>query len=170
MGELMGSQNPQGESQIKKITWRRRERALQIQEMADQGMKVREIAQYFGISRRMVQKDLRLADKINGEMVQGINPGELLGRRITRLENLYRHVMRQGELSQNENAKVGWSRLAVEVENTLIKLYQATGMITTIPTRISLEEGNPFNDPEFRKRYVALMKEAREKGVSIWGL
>ena len=166
----MDSLHPQGKDQIKNISWGRRERALQIQEMFDKGIKVREIAQYFGISRRMVQKDLRLADKINGEMVQGINPGELLGRRITRLENLYRHVMRQGELSQNENARVGWSRLAVEVENALIKLYQATGIITTLPTRISLEDSNPFADPEFRKKFINLMKEAREKGVSIWGL
>jgi len=164
------SQNPQGEDQIKAISWRRRERALKVQEMVDRGAKVREIAQYFGISRRMVQKDLRLAEKINGEMVQGVNQGELLGRKIARLENLYRHAMRQCELSQNENSKVGWARLAKEVEDVLIKLYQATGMITTIPTRVSLEEGNPFSDPEFRKKYTALMKEAREKGIPIFGL
>jgi hypothetical protein len=78
--------------------------------------------------------------------------------------------MRQCELSQNENSKVGWARLAKEVEDVLIKLYQATGMITTIPTRFSLEEGNPFSDPEFRKKYMALMKEAREKGIPVFGL
>ena len=149
---------------------RRRDRAIEIQEMFDKGAKVKEIAQYFGISRRMVQKDLRLAGRLNREKVEGVQQGELLGRKIALLENLYRYAMRHCELSQNENAKVGWARLAKETQDMLLKLYQSTGLITTVPTRVSLEEGNPFVDPEFRKEYVALLKKAREKGIPIFGL
>ncbi|MBM4288418.1 MAG: hypothetical protein FJ135_09785 [Deltaproteobacteria bacterium] len=166
----MGSQNPQGEDQIKAISWRRRERALKIQEMFDRGAKVREIAQYFGISRRMVQKDLRVAERLNREMVEGVNQGELLGRKIAFLENLSRYAMRQCELSQSESSKVGWARLAKETQDVLMKIYQSTGLITTIPTRISLEEGNPFQDQEFRAKYTKLLLEARKRGLPINGL
>ncbi|MFZ5451667.1 MAG: helix-turn-helix domain-containing protein [Thermodesulfobacteriota bacterium] len=166
----MGSQNPQGEDQIKAISWRRRERALKIQEMFDRGAKVREIAQYFGISRRMVQKDLRVAERLNREMVEGVNQGELLGRKIAFLENLSRYAMRQCELSQSESSKVGWARLAKETLDVLMKIYQSTGLITTIPTRISLEEGNPFQDQEFRAKYTKLLLEARKRGLPINGL
>jgi predicted transcriptional regulator len=166
----VGSQNPQGEDQIKAISWRRRERALKVQEMFDRGAKVREIAQYFGISRRMVQKDLRVAERLNREMVEGVNQGELLGRKIAFLENLSRYAMRQCELSQSESSKVGWARLAKETQDVLMKIYQSTGLITTIPTRISLEEGNPFQDQEFRAKYTKLLLEARKRGLPINGL
>jgi predicted transcriptional regulator len=166
----VGSQNPQGEDQIKAISWRRRERALKVQEMFDRGAKVREIAQYFGISRRMVQKDLRVAERLNREMVEGVNQGELLGRKIAFLENLSRYAMRQCELSQSESSKVGWARLAKETQDVLMKIYQSTGLITTIPTRISLEEGNPFQDQEFRAKYTRLLLEARKRGLPINGL
>jgi hypothetical protein len=166
----MSSQNPQGDDQIKAISWRRRERALKIQEMFDRGAKVREIARYFGISRRMVQKDLRLAERLNREMVEGANQSELLGRKIAFLENLTRYAMRQCELSQSESSQMDWARLAKETQDLLIRIYQSTGMVTTIPTRFSLEENNPFSDPEFRKKYAALLKEARKKGVPIHGL
>jgi hypothetical protein len=166
----VGSQSPQGEDQIKNISWRRRERALKVQEMFDRGAKVREIAQYFGISRRMVQKDLRVAERLNREMVEGVNQGELLGRKIAFLENLSRYAMRQCELSQSESSKVGWARLAKETQDVLMKIYQNTGLITTIPTRISLEEGNPFQDQEFRAKYTKLLLEARKRGLPINGL
>jgi len=166
----VGSQNPQGEKQIKNISWRRRERALKIQEMLDRGAKVREIAQYFGISRRMVQKDLRVAERLNREMVEEVNQGELLGRKLAFLENLSRYAMRQCELSQSESSKVGWARLAKETQDVLMKIYQSTGLITTIPTRISLEEGNPFQDQEFRAKYTKLLLEARKRGLPINGL
>ena len=166
----MGSQNPQGEDQIKNISWRRRERALKVQEMFDRGAKVREIAQYFGISRRMVQKDLRVAERLNREMVEVVNQGELLGRKIAFFENLSRYAMRQCELSQSESSKVGWARLAKETQDVLMKIYQNTGLITTVPNRISLEEGNPFQDQEFRAKYTKLLLEARKRGLPINGL
>jgi hypothetical protein len=78
--------------------------------------------------------------------------------------------MRDYSLTQVENAKIGFLRVATEARAKLQKLYQDTGIITTVPTRFSLEEGNPFSDPEFRKEYIALLKKAREKGLPIFGL
>lgn len=169
--ELVNSQSPQGKDELKDISWRRRERALQILELFDRGCKVREIAQLYGISQRMVQKDLRLAEKLSGLMMKELNQGELLSRKILFYENLCRHAMRQCETSQNENAKIGWARLGKEAQDTLMKIYENTGIITTVPTRISVEEANPFSaDPELRKEYLALLKKARERGLNLGGL
>ena len=117
----------------------------------------------------MCSSDL-LVHPLNREMVEGVNQGELLGRKIAFLENLSRYAMRQCELSQSESSKVGWARLAKETQDVLMKIYQSTGLITTIPTRISLEEGNPFQDQEFRAKYTRLLLEARKRGLPINGL
>jgi transposase-like protein len=169
-GEPAGSQNPQGVDQIKAISWRRRERALKVHEMFEGGAKVREIAQFFGISRRMVFKDLKAAKRLHKEAVETVDQGELLGGEIAFWRQVVRQAMRDYQMAQSENGKIGFLRVASEARAKLQKLYQDTGLITTVPTRISLEEGNPFTDPEFRKEYVALLKKAREKGIPIFGL
>ena len=164
------SQTPQWNAQYQPISRRRRERALEVQELFDRGAKVQEIAKYFGISPRMVYLDLKAAKSLNLELVEGVHQGEILGRKIALLENLSRYAMRQCELSQSESSKVGWARLVKDTQDMLMKIFQSTGIITTVPTRFSLEEGNPFTDPEFRKEYVALLKKAREQGIPIFGL
>ena len=166
----MNSSEPQLHGSKKGISLRRAERILKVQERFDQGAKTSEIAQIYGISQRMVQKDLKAAPHLNRELVLSLDQGELLGRKIRFLESLMRYAMRQCQLSRNENAQVGWARLAKEALEMLIKVCQSTGLITTVPTRVSLEEGNPFSDAEFRKEYAALMKKARERGIKIDGL
>ncbi|MBW2135763.1 MAG: hypothetical protein JRG72_11165 [Deltaproteobacteria bacterium] len=161
---------PQGKEQFKAISLRRRERAFKVWEMYEGGAKVNEIAQFFGISRRMVFKDLRVARQLHKEAVQNADGGELLGGEIAFWQQVVRQAMRDYQMAQSENAKIGFLRVASEARAKLQKLYQETGLITTVPTRISLEEANPFSDPEFRKKYIALLKEAREKGVAIYGL
>lgn len=169
-GEPVGSLSPQGEDKIKAISWRRRERALKVREMFESGVKVVEIAQFFNISRRMVFKDLKVAKRLHKEEVETVDQGELLGGEIAFWRQVVRQAMRDYQMAQSENGRIGFLRVASEARAKLQKLYQDTGLITTIPTRISLEEGNPFTDPEFRKKYMALMKEAREKGLPIYGL
>uniref|UniRef100_A0A7C3V8U2 Uncharacterized protein n=1 Tax=Desulfobacca acetoxidans TaxID=60893 RepID=A0A7C3V8U2_9BACT len=166
----MISLTPQGEDTIKAISLGRKERALKAHEMFEGGAKVGQIAQYFGISRRMVFLDLKVAKRLHREAVDTIDQGEILGGEIAFWRQVVRQAMRDYNLSQSENGKIGFLRVASEARAKLQKLYQDTGLITTLPTRISLEEGNPFSDPEFRKEYAALMKKAREKGVKIHGL
>jgi hypothetical protein len=51
-----------------------------------------------------------------------------------------------------------------------MKIYQSTGLITVVPTRVDFGIGNPFADEEFRAKYTSLMLEARKKGIPINGL
>lgn len=164
------SPSPQGGTQFQPISKRRRERALKVWELYEGGVKVNEIAQLFGISRRMVFLDLQVAKKLHKEAVQGADGGEILGGEIAFWQQVVRQAMRDYQMAQSENAKIGFLRVASEARAKLQKLYQETGLIATVPTRLSLEEANPFSDPEFRKKYMALMKEAREKGIAIYGL
>ncbi len=166
----MVSQNPKGGTEIQTISQSRRERILKAWEMYEGGAKVREIAQFFGISRRMVHHDLKLAPKLLKEEVQTLDPGEILAKEIAFWRQIIRQAMRDYELAQSENAKIGFLRVATEARARLQKFLQETGIITTVPTRISLEEANPFTDPELRKKFLALLKEAREKGVPLGGL
>jgi hypothetical protein len=167
---LTVSPSPQGAGQFQPISRRRRERALKVHEMFEGGAKVREIAQLFGISRRMVFLDLQVAKRLHKEAVQDADGGEILGGEIAFCRQVVRQAMRDYQMAQSENGRIGFLRVASEARAKLQKLYLDTGLITTVPTRISLEEGNPFVDPEFRKEYIALLKKAREKGIPIFGL
>ena len=166
----MISPNPQGEDPIKCISLRRRERALKAWEMHEGGAKTTEIAKLFNISQRMVQHDLKVAPKLLKESALNQDGSEILAAEITFWLRVVRQAMRDYQMATSENAKIGFLRVASEARAKLQGLYERTGLITTIPTRFSLEEGNPFSDPEFRKKYMALMKEAREKGIPIFGL
>jgi hypothetical protein len=168
--KLTTSQPSQSSGQFQPISNRRRERILKIWEMKEGGHKIKEIAEYFGISRRMVHHDLRVAPRLLKEAAMNQDGGEILGAEIAYWQHVVFLAMRNYQTAQNDNAKIGFLRVASEARAKLQALYEKTGLITTIPTRISLEEGNPFTDPEFRKKYMSLMKEAREKGISIWGL
>jgi hypothetical protein len=43
-------------------------------------------------------------------------------------------------------------------------------LITVVARKIEFVESNPFTDPHFRKRFTALLLEAREAGEPIQGL
>jgi len=161
---------PQSPKHGQPVSKRRRERILKVWEMHEGGATTAEIAEYFGISRRMVQHDLKLAPRLLKETVLNQDGGEILVGEIVGLQQIIKLAMRDYQMAQSENAKIGFLRVASEARAKLQKLYQETGLIATVPTRISLEEANPFSDPEFRKKYIALLKEARERGVAIYGL
>ena len=143
---------------------------MKIWEMKEGGHRIKEIAEYFGISRRMVYHDLRVAPRLLKEAALNQDGGEILGAEIAFWQQIIRQAMRDYQMTLSDNAKIGFLRVASEARAKLQGLYERTGLITTIPTRFSLEEGNPFSDPEFRKKYMALMKEARERGIPVFGL
>ena len=161
---------PQGGAQYQPLTRRRRERILKAWEMYEAGATTAEIARYFGISRRMVQHDLKLAPRLLREEVMGQDGGEILGAEIAFFQQIVRLAMRDYQMAQNDNARIGFLRVASEARARLQALYEKTGLISTLPARVSIEEANPFTDPEFKEKYMALMKEARKKGIAIWGL
>jgi hypothetical protein len=81
-----------------------------------------------------------------------------------------RQAMRDYQMAQSENGKIGFLRVASEARAKLQKLYLDVGLLVAVPTKIDLGIENPFVNEEFRARYVALLLEARKKGVPIVGL
>lgn len=161
MGSSFTPQSPDG---FMVISRRRGERALMAMEMFEGGMKTSEISEVLGISQRMVQKDLQAAKKLHREMVEGLDQGEILGGEISFWLQMCRTAMRDYSLSQIENAKIGFLRVATEARAKLNKLLQDSGLMVKVPERLMIEEGLDFGDPEIRAEYLALLKKARAKG------
>jgi hypothetical protein len=152
------------------ISPKRQDRIWKTQDLFLGGMKVTDLATYFGISRKQVYKDLADAGRLTQALVRDFDSEGTLGREIRLLEELRRKAMRNFSTARQEGVKLGFLRLALETTTRLVALFQSTGLMTVMPRRIQIEEGNPFTDPIFRKRYTALLLEAREAGEPIQGL
>jgi hypothetical protein len=154
----------------KVMTRSRRERIRKVMEFHENGAKVSDISKFFCISVRMVYMDLRDAKKLHAELVNELDSTEIIGREITFWLMICRRALRDYNFATSENGKIGFLRVATEARAKLQALYQNTGLIATIPTRVSLEEANPFQDQEFRAKYTKLLLEARKRGLTIGGL
>lgn len=166
---MRSSEPPQPSAEIQPITTRRRERIIKVQEMFEGGGKINEIAEFFNISERMVYKDLRAAKQLNQELFEA-DQGELLGGEIAFWQQVCRQAMRDYNLSQSENARIGFLRVASEARAKLNKLLQDSGLLNRVPERLMIEEGMDFEDPETRREYLALLKKARARGEKNLGL
>ncbi|MBM4288523.1 MAG: hypothetical protein FJ135_10330 [Deltaproteobacteria bacterium] len=89
---------PLSPEQYQPISRRRRERVYKVWEMFEGGAKVNEIAQYFGISRRMVFLDLNVAKQLHKEAVQEADQGEILGGEIAYWRRVVRLALRDYQL------------------------------------------------------------------------
>jgi len=152
------------------ISLKRQDRIWKTQDLFLGGMKVTDLATYFGISRKQVYKDLADAGRLTQALVRNFDSEGTLGREIRLLEELRRKAMRNFSTARQEGVKLGFLRLALETTTRLVALFQSTGLMTVVPRRIAFEESNPFTDPHFRKRFTALLLEAREAGEPIQGL
>jgi hypothetical protein len=152
------------------ISPKRQARIWKTQDLFLGGMKVTELATYFGISRKQVYKDLADAGKLTQALVRDFDSEGTLGREIYLLEELRRKAMRNFSTARQEGVKLGFLRLALETTSKLVALFQSTGLITVVARKIEFVESNPFTDPHFRKRFTALLLEAREAGEPIHGL
>jgi hypothetical protein len=152
------------------ISPKRQARIWKTQDLFLGGMKVTELATYFGISRKQVYKDLADAGKLTQALVRDFDSEGTLGREIYLLEELRRKAMRNFSTARQEGVKLGFLRLALETTSKLVALFQSTGLITVVARKIEFVESNPFTDPHFRKRFTALLLEAREAGEPIQGL
>jgi hypothetical protein len=166
----VNTQLSQDDSKIRAISLRRRDRALKAWEMFEGGAKINDLAEYFGISRRMVFFDLKVARQLQKEAVQDIDPGEMLGQEIAYWRKVVRQAMRDYQLAQSENGRIGFLRLATEARAKLVKILQDAGLLTKVPEEISLETKIPFEDPEVRKAYLGFLKLARERGEKNLGV
>lgn len=138
--------------------------------MHEAGATTAEISKYFGISQRMVQHDLKIAPKLLKEAVTTKDGGEILGAEITFWLQVVRQAMRDSQMAESENGKIGFLRVASEARAKLQKLYLDVGLLIAVPTQINVGIENPFTDEEFRGRYTSLLLEARKKGIPIIGL
>uniref|UniRef100_A0A7C3WH62 Uncharacterized protein n=1 Tax=Desulfobacca acetoxidans TaxID=60893 RepID=A0A7C3WH62_9BACT len=158
-----------GNEPLPVISPKRQARIWQVQDLHLGGMRVRDLATYFGVSRKQIYKDLRDAKVLYRAMVKDFDSDTFLGREIGFLEELRRKSMHDYAMAKQEGIKLGFLRLAGEISAKLTSLLQSTGLLTAAPQRIVIEQ-DPFVDKEFRQRYAALLLEARAKGVPILGL
>ncbi|MBI4642275.1 MAG: hypothetical protein HY790_11325 [Deltaproteobacteria bacterium] len=148
---------------------KRQTRIWKMQDLHLGGMRVRDLATFFGVSRKQVYKDLQDAKVLYRALVKDFDSDTFLGREIGFLEELRRKTMHDYAMAKQEGVKLGFLRLAGEISSKLTGLLQSTGLLAAAPQRIMIEQ-NPFVDKEFRQRYAALLLEARAKGVPIQGL
>jgi len=158
-----------GNEPLPVISPKRQTRIWQVQDLHLGGMRVKDLATYFGVSRKQIYKDLRDAKALYRALVKDFDSDTFLGREIGFLEELRRKSMHDYAMAKQEGVKLGFLRLAGEISAKLTGLLQSTGLLTAAPQRIVIEQ-NPFTDKEFRQRYAALLLEARAKGVPILGL
>lgn len=156
---------------IPAISKKRQERLRKVQDLFDSGMKVSEIATYFGITARSVFRDLADVKALNRAMIVKVNQDDILGREFRFLQELRRKAMRDYMLCrEGDNAKVGYLRTAITAHEKLVKMLQDSGLLNKVPERLSLETAIPFEDPEVRKAYLGFLKLARERGEKDLGL
>jgi hypothetical protein len=168
--EAVGAKDPITKDKLSTISRGRQERALKIWEMFEKGAKVSQLAELFGISERMIYKDLSAAKAIHKASVENVDQGELLGGSLASWRMIYRQAMRDYQIAQNDNAKIGFMRVASEARAKLDKLLQDSGLMTRVPERLALETEIPFEDPDVRKAYLGFLKLARERGEKDLGL
>jgi hypothetical protein len=142
---------------------RRQERILRVAEMWQEGARTSEIAQFFGLSRRQVQRDLVDARRLARAFVENFDSTVELGKEIAFLQRLRWLSMREFSLARFESTRVGALKLALEVSVRLTTLLQSVGLLARVPERVEITE-NPFRDDELRRRYVDILKEIRARG------
>ena len=141
------------------------ERCLEVKELQILGMKVPQIAQMYGVTERSIWNYLRRARELFSRTARNLNHDEILGETVKILERIRTKAMRHFHLcEENTAAKVGYLNTALKATEKLVQLYQEVGVLVKVPERLAVEEGLPFEDPEIRKEYLALLKKARAKG------
>jgi hypothetical protein len=151
------------------ISKRRQERILRVLEMRQEGAKTSEIAQFFGLSRRQVQRDLIDGKLLSRAFVENFDGTGALGHEIAFLQRLRWLSMREFSTAKFESTKIGALRLAVEISGKLTSLLMATGLISQVPQRVEITE-NPFSDDGLRRRYYNILKEIRARGETPPGM
>ncbi len=145
-------------------------RARQVLDLQIEGLSPVEIGEFLGIAERTVWRDLKLAKQLNREEVRSLDHEESLGERLTVLRSIRTRALQDYQTCPaHSTAKVGFLNTALKAEEKILQLQLKVGAIVMVPDRLSLEEGLPFQDPEIRQEYLALLKKARGKGVKPLG-
>lgn len=163
------SQKGGGQTGFPVITKARQVRIQKVQKMKLAGFKSAEIATILGISSRQVDRDLKDGIALNRLIVQEFDQDNFLGESIKFWTEIRRKSMRDSEVSQEENARIGHRRNAMTAHEKLVKELQEAGLVTKVPDRLLLGADIPFDNPEVRKAYLDFLIFAREKGAKNVG-
>jgi hypothetical protein len=164
---------PTGEPQQQQkrgVSANRLARIKQVQDLFLSGLKTSEISKRFGISRRMVELDLRDGRKLYQDAASQVDQGETIGEQVTLLLKCQWLAMRDYQKFISESNKVGALRLVGEFHTKLMPPLQTTGIVREVPKAFILDEFNPFEDNEFMEKFDAIILEARARGIKICGL
>ncbi len=146
-------------------------RVRKVQELQIEGLAPGEIAAFLGVSERTVFRDLRLAKQLNQEEARSLEHEVSLGERLFVLRGIRTRALQDYQTCPvHSTARVGFLNTALKAEERITFLLLKVGAIMEVPERLTVEEGLPFEDPEIRKDYLALLKKARLKGAKNFGL
>jgi hypothetical protein len=164
------SQKGESQTDLPVITRARQSRIKQVQEMKLSGFRPGEIAAKLGISRRQVDRDLKDGKVLSRLAAQEFDQDNFLGESIRFWTQIRWKSMRDSELCQEENARIGHRRNAMAAQEKLVKELQDCGLLAKVPQRLLLGADLPFEDSEVRQAYLDFLILAREKGEKNLGL
>jgi hypothetical protein len=161
---MMLSKKGESQAGLPVITKARQSRIRQVQEMKLSGFRPGEIATKLGISRRQVDRDLKDGKILSRLMAQEFDQDSFLGDSIKFWLQIRWKSMRDSEMCQEENARIGHRRNAMTAQEKLVKELQDCGLLAKVPERLLLGPDLPFEDPEVRQAYLDFLILARERG------
>lgn len=150
---------------VSKMSRRRLERISKAQIKRFEGMRVKEIAEFFGVGTRQIYKDLEAAREIARHEVVNFDTETVLGQLNTRLKFMVDRFTRLAEESTNEHNKVNFYRLAQNALQNYIKFLQDSGLLERksegggLGGMVFTEEA--FSIPEVRDLYLKIMIAVR---------
>ena len=141
------------------------DKAMMAYSLSRQGMKKVEIALYMGISREYVHRLLNrakaifrwMADNIDGKLHLAETLDAFVKQEEVALANA-------AACDPGSSVAVQWANAARDARKEIKKLLQECGAVFKMPE--SVEDGIPFDDPEIRKKYLALRAEARARALA----
>lgn len=133
--------------------------AMEVYALTLRNMKKVEIARYLGIDRKQVYRLISRYKAILRWLSEHIDGALYLGETLAGLKQLYSDALENIDKSEpGSTVAVGWAKIALEALKEMKKLLQECGAVFKMPETV--EEGIPFDDPEIRRKYLALRAEA----------
>jgi hypothetical protein len=165
---LSSSETGTAKPELPPISRRRQKRIREIQDLRDSGWKEAEIAEKYGISIRMVERDVQLGKMLDRMLVQDINQADIIGKVTRGYEREMRQELRAAQLATNPFVRVAHKRNYITLIEKYVKFLQGIGIVTEMPKQIDLFSGISFKNKEVRMRFLDFLQFAKEMGEKIF--
>ena len=153
-----------GEGKRPSISVDRQSRIKKTQKMRLAGAKVSEIANYFNVSTKTIYRDIRDTKVVNQSEVRDFDQDNFLGESIIFWRLIRSKSMRDSELCQEENAKIGHRRNAMSAQEKMEKGLQESGLLTKVPEKLEISNV-PFGKKAVREAALDFVKLINEIGT-----